>query len=480
MGVENRALCLAAEGRCVSGPVPTGRQGGTASGWKGLLALLSLGLCALLWISGLQQSLERPSVNDALSLRQLELAVEAEPLLPAGLGQLFRDNESRGALIDTLRKQVEADAGPPQPELTLELALLEGGSAGQTRLSALNSAVPPEQRPLLEALAATGPGSQDRERIELLLAPWPVSALTRQLACKALAAAPALCQDSATRWNILGRWLAVSLGPVLLLLAGAGLLLRELWRRWRGTATPVPALQGPPLGLADVTILIAGGFVVLGELFVPQLLIPLVQAMLAPLADRTAQTQALQVLLLYGGLMLAPLMILAALLRPLGPRPALGWLQWRWRPMGSAVGLAAGHVLMVLPLVALSGWLMERVWSEPSGSNPLLELVLTNRDPLALAALAVTATVLAPLFEETLFRGVLLPVLAERWGRGWGVVVSGLTFGLAHLSLGELTPLVVLGLALGWLRLRNGRLAPCVLMHGLWNSLTFVNLLLLA
>jgi uncharacterized protein len=38
----------------------------------------------------------------------------------------------------------------------------------------------------------------------------------------------------------------------------------------------------------------------------------------------------------------------------------------------------------------------------------------------------------------------------------------------------------VLGLGLGWLRLQSGRLAASVLMHGLWNGLTFANLLLLA
>jgi hypothetical protein len=143
------------------------------------------------------------------------------------------------------------------------------------------------------------------------------------------------------------------------------------------------------------------------------------------------------------------------------------------------VGLALSHVLMVLPLVALVGWLIERLWSQPSGSNPLLELVLTTGDPLALACLALTAVVIAPLFEETLFRGALLPVLARQWGAAAGVGLSALVFGLAHLSLGELTPLTLLGLALGWLRLRHGRLGPCVLMHGLWNGLTFLNLILL-
>jgi membrane protease YdiL (CAAX protease family) len=61
-----------------------------------------------------------------------------------------------------------------------------------------------------------------------------------------------------------------------------------------------------------------------------------------------------------------------------------------------------------------------------------------------------------------------------------GLLASALTFSMAHLSLGELVPLLVLGLGLGWLRLRSGRLAPCVLMHALWNGLTFTNLVLLA
>ena len=75
---------------------------------------------------------------------------------------------------------------------------------------------------------------------------------------------------------------------------------------------------------------------------------------------------------------------------------------------------------------------------------------------------------------------VLLPVLAERWGGFAAVLISALVFGIAHLSLGELPPLFVLGLGLGWLRLQSGRLAASVLMHGLWNGLTFANLLLLA
>ncbi|MEB3308137.1 MAG: CPBP family intramembrane glutamic endopeptidase [Cyanobacteriota bacterium] len=454
-----------------SGVVPPGR-------WKALLALISLSICALLWLSGLQQSLERPSVQDSLALRQQELAVQVEVLLPRDLRVALGAEGARESLARELRRGLAAESGPPRPERALELALLEREPVRDEQLRRLSAQVPPEQRALLEILLKPAAAAVDPPRLNLLLAPWSLSPLTRRLVCQQIAARPGLCSDSAADRAALGRWLAVSVGPLVLVLMGSALLLRQIWRRWRGTAPATPDLQGPALGLADVTLLIAGGFVVLGELFVPQILIPLVQHLLRPLLSRAALAEALQVLLLYTGLMLAPLLLLRFLLRPLPPDQRL--LQWQWRPLGPAFGVAVQQVLMVLPIVAVSGWVLERFWTDQSGSNPLLEVVLNTGDPLALATLATTAVLLAPLFEEMLFRGVLLPVLGKRWGMGWGVVVSALTFGLAHLSLGELMPLFLLGTALGWLRVSSGRLAPCVLMHSLWNALTFANLLLLA
>jgi membrane protease YdiL (CAAX protease family) len=127
----------------------------------------------------------------------------------------------------------------------------------------------------------------------------------------------------------------------------------------------------------------------------------------------------------------------------------------------------------------LAGWLLVKFFGDPGGSNPLLELVLLSRDPLALILLSVTAVVLAPLFEELIFRGVLLPVLARRVGFSVGALLNGLLFAMAHISIGELIPLTVLGTGLALVRLRTGRLLPCVLMHAIWNAVTFANLLLL-
>ena len=56
-------------------------------GWTTVLALISLVLSGLLWLSGLVDSLQRPSVGNDLELRQQELAALAAPGLPPSLGR---------------------------------------------------------------------------------------------------------------------------------------------------------------------------------------------------------------------------------------------------------------------------------------------------------------------------------------------------------------------------------------------------------
>ena len=466
-----------ASGGTPSGPAPLPRP----AGWRSLLALLSLSLSLLLWLNGLVGSLERPSVGDALSLRQLELTALAAEALPDPPRSALFGGDARAALSRELRAQITAAATPAPAALRLELALLErGGDPGAVarRLRDLELTVDAPRRPLLAALQ--GGQSFDPALQAPLLAPWNPSPMLRQLVCEQLGGAEGGCPASAGAPRLLLQWAVVTLLPLPLLLLGIGLLLRQVWLVCRGRLGEPPPLIGPPLDLVDVTLLIAGGFVLVGEVLLPQLLQGWLVAGLAALSLGGALEQGVQVLLLYLLLMGAPLAILVALLAGRGAPPPGGWLQWRWRPPLSALTLAVSSVLMVLPVVALSGWLIEHFWPDAGGSNPLLDLVLTSDDPRALACFALTATVLAPLFEETLFRGVLLPVLARRLGAPLALLGSAAVFAMAHLSLTELIPLFVLGLGLGWLRWRSGRLAASVLMHALWNGLTFVNLLVLA
>ena len=414
-------------------------------------ALVSLALSLLLWLNGLVDSLSRPSVGNALNRKQLELAVLAEPQLPAPLRPLLAGADPRKALQEALQQEIKqaAESGTPAPpELLLEQALLE-------------------QRPEIS--------------IERAAAGTPLRGLVGQWACER-EQGPQACNSTAAGQRAARQLLAVTVLPVLLMLLGAGLLLLELWQRWRGSARPAPPLQGPPLSGLDAVLLIAGGFVVIGELLTPLIATPLLGALLQSLAITSPLNQGLSVVGLYLSLMAGPLLILALMLRGLKqrqPAPAGGWLQYRWQPLAGSAAAALRGFLMVLPLVSLVGWLQGLLWGDPGGSNPLLELVLTSHNVPALACFGFTAVVLAPLFEETIFRGVLLPVAARRLGAAAGIGLSALVFAVAHLSLGELPPLLTLGLGLGWLRWSGGRLSSCVLMHAFWNALTFLNLIVL-
>ena len=451
-----------------STPPPIGgRPGGSQPpGWKVGLALVSLALSLLLWLNGLVDSLGRPSVGGDLNLRQLELAVLAEPQLPASLRPLLAGRDPGQALEKALAEQIQTseEAGTPAPvELRLERALLLERLERDQDAAVVRRELPPDA----EETVATA--ASQRPLMGVLLC--------EQGSASRRASGP--CDAAAAGRRASAQLVAVTVVPAVILLLGVALLLRELWLLWRRRLPPPPVVQGPPLSGLDAVLLIAGGFVVVGELLTPLLVTPALQALLEGLAIISPLREGISVVVLYAALMAGPLLILSLMLAGLGPAPEEGWLLFRWRPLTTALRPAVRVLLMVLPLVSLVGWLQGQLWSDPGGSNPLLDLVLRSHDPAALACFAVTAVVLAPLFEETIFRGVLLPVASRELGAGWGVMVSAAVFAVAHLSLGELPPLFMLGLGLGWLRWSGGRLGSCVLMHALWNGLTFSNLVLL-
>ena len=409
--------------------------------WKGLLAALSLALAGFIWLSGLIDSLSRPSVAPALSLQQQELTLLAEPAVPPPLRDALLGESPRDALLKAL----------------------EGISAEERN---------ERQQQMLLLLQGQGSASADLARV----ADDP---LFQQLHCEAGTSDPTLCIDAAEAEKAAFRLALSTVLPLVTALLGGLLLLGQVWRLLRGRLMAWPDVQGPALTLVDMALLVAGGFVVISAVGVPLVAFPLVGALTAGLGS--PRREAVSVVINYAVMALPSLLILWRQVRSLPKEraPLGGWMQWRVRPLLSALRDALAGWLMVTPVVMVTGWLLVRLVGDPGGSNPLLELVLGSRDPLALALLAFTALVLAPLFEEMIFRGALLPVLVTRLGPLPGVLLSGLLFAMAHISVGELAPLTVLGVGLGLVRLRSGRLWPSVLMHGLWNAVTFLNLLLL-
>ena len=138
-----------------------------------------------------------------------------------------------------------------------------------------------------------------------------------------------------------------------------------------------------------------------------------------------------------------------------------------------------GGYCVALPLVVVVSLINQQLWQGQGGSNPLLSLALQAQDQVALAIFFFTAAIAAPLFEEFLFRGFLLPSLT-RYLPVWGAIVaSSLLFAVAHLSLSEILPLTVLGIVLGVVYTRSRNLLAPMLVHSLWNSGTLLSLFIL-
>ena len=90
------------------------------------------------------------------------------------------------------------------------------------------------------------------------------------------------------------------------------------------------------------------------------------------------------------------------------------------------------------------------------------------------ACIFLTLAVVAPCFEELMFRGFLLPWAGERWGLAWGLAGSSLLFGFIHLQPMALPILATLGFVLGLAVRRGGSLWTSILVHGCWNGSIFV------
>jgi membrane protease YdiL (CAAX protease family) len=87
--------------------------------------------------------------------------------------------------------------------------------------------------------------------------------------------------------------------------------------------------------------------------------------------------------------------------------------------------------------------------------------------------------VAAPIAEETIFRGVLLPSLSEWLGEGWGIVVTSAVFAALHLNLFSFVPVFVVAWVLGLLYRRSGSLWVSIAGHASFNALGILAVLLL-
>jgi hypothetical protein len=111
---------------------------------------------------------------------------------------------------------------------------------------------------------------------------------------------------------------------------------------------------------------------------------------------------------------------------------------------------------------------------------PIEQFFQDRRSALLLMSMAV---LLAPVLEETIFRGYIYPVIARSFGVNTSIVVTGTLFGLLHASQlwgawAQIAMLVVVGIVFTYARARTRTVVASYILHVSYNSCLFLGFLL--
>jgi membrane protease YdiL (CAAX protease family) len=147
-----------------------------------------------------------------------------------------------------------------------------------------------------------------------------------------------------------------------------------------------------------------------------------------------------------------------------------GWRSLGFRRFDMKKGLLLAAAIVCLGL--LIGYFYDLLLEHAFNRTPSDMYTPFTNSGLGMATLAVAVAIVAPLAEETFFRGFLFPAIGRRYGLVWGIVVSGALFAIPHL--GGQVPAFILGILLAWLYWKTGSLWPCILTHFAYNSLVLI------
>ena len=142
----------------------------------------------------------------------------------------------------------------------------------------------------------------------------------------------------------------------------------------------------------------------------------------------------------------------------------------RVEPQRLGFGKLIAFLLMCFPIMYagnLVGTLMSYMFSGGSAENPLESLVMDSS-----WIQVVVLAVLAPLFEEFIFRKQLIDRIG-RYGEKTAIFFSALTFGLFHGNLYQFFYAFALGLLFAWIYTRTRKLRYSFFLHmcvNFWGS----------
>lgn len=146
------------------------------------------------------------------------------------------------------------------------------------------------------------------------------------------------------------------------------------------------------------------------------------------------------------------------------------WSDFGWRKVDRE--LFMGSVLKVYGITWLlnlvyGAFLLQRGFTPPE--TDVYSQLLGHATPVTFILNLLLTGLLAPIFEETLFRGVIFGGLQSYFGKITSAVLSAIIFSALHFQMYGFFPRFILGLALAYLYEKHQSLYPSMTMHSLNN-----------
>lgn len=128
--------------------------------------------------------------------------------------------------------------------------------------------------------------------------------------------------------------------------------------------------------------------------------------------------------------------------------------------LGLGVALGANSAIN-----AISSWLSK---INVDISAPSISASSTNATNVAL--LFISYALLPAIFEEILFRGIIMQPL-RKFGNGFAIITSSICFGIAHGNFTQFFAALFVGLFFGLVTVRTGSIVTSSIIHLLYNSI---------
>uniref|UniRef100_A0A0D9Y4L6 CAAX prenyl protease 2/Lysostaphin resistance protein A-like domain-containing protein n=1 Tax=Oryza glumipatula TaxID=40148 RepID=A0A0D9Y4L6_9ORYZ len=145
------------------------------------------------------------------------------------------------------------------------------------------------------------------------------------------------------------------------------------------------------------------------------------------------------------------------------------FFQGRLYPQQSWVKETVLGLIFLMTVVSLTTIVADRLIGLEDTYDPMLREILSDSPTSRLLCIFLYC-VIAPLSEETIYRGFLLTALSSSMKWKDAVIVSSLMFSIAHFSINSSFQLFVIGCITGLAYSRTGTLAAPLTIHSLYNS----------